>query len=94
MSLVQIREELCAINEALTYGEVEFMYDVMGVTMSFTHPSEVLDDYISGIDVMMEYGEDRDELRNMLDGMKEARHSFELVELEKPIELLESYLKD
>ncbi len=93
MSLVQLREELSAINEGLFYGEIEFTYDAMGFTMSFSHPSEIIGDMVGELDDMIENEmADPDELALMLSGMKEMVYSFDLMELKTPIATLEAYL--
>jgi len=95
MSLAQLKEELRAINEGLFYGEIEFTYDAMGFSMSFSHPSEIIGDMVGELDAMMEYDSaDPDELKLMLSGMKEMVYSFDLIELKTPIATLENYLEN
>lgn len=94
MSLSQLREELSSINEGLFYGEIEFTYDAMGFTMSFSHPSEIIGDMVGELDAMLEYDTaDPEELNLMLSGMKEMIYSFDLMELKTPIATLENYLE-
>ncbi len=95
MSLVQLREELSAINEGLFYGEIEFTYDAMGFTMSFSHPSEIIGDMVGELDDMIENDTGSpEELNIMLSGMKEMVYSFDLMELKLPIATLEKYLEN
>ena len=49
MQLEQLRDSLNAVNEGLFYGEIEFSYDVMGFSMIFTHPSEIIGDMIGSV---------------------------------------------
>ena len=95
MQLEQLRNSLNAVNEGLFYGEIEFSYDAMGFSLIFTHPSEILGDMIGELDVMIEHeSADPDELNLMLSGIKELRYSYDLVELNEAIEILEAYIKD
>ena len=95
MSLELLRQQLWEINEGLFYGEIEFTYDAMGFSMAFSHPSEIIGDMVGELDVMIEQEMgDPEELNMMLSGMKEMLFSFDLMELKKPIETLEDYLKN
>ena len=95
MSLEQLREELKKIIEGLYYDEIEFSYDAMGFTMSFSHPAELLGDMVGELDAMIEYNTpDLEELEMMLGGLKEMRYSFDLVVLRDAIEGLEEFLKE
>ena len=95
MQLEQLRDSLNAVNEGLFYGEIEFSYDVMGFSMIFAHPSEIIGDMIGELDMMIEHeNADPDELELMLSGIKELRYSYDLVELGEAIEILEACIKD
>ena len=95
MSLEKLKEELQQINEGLFYGEIEFTYDAMGFSMAFSHPSEIIGDMVGELDIMIENEmADPEDLKMMLAGMKEMLFSFDLIELNPPIETLENYLSN
>ena len=95
MQLEQLRDSLNAVNEGLFYGEIDFSYDVMGFSMIFTHPSEILGDMCGELDYTIEHETaDMDELNLMLSGIKELRYSYDLVELGEAIEILTEYIEE
>lgn len=95
MKLEQILEKLTAITEGLFYDEIEFSYDAMGFTMSFSHPAELLGDMCAELSTMIEYDTaDPEELSLILSGLKEMRFSFDLVVLNESIEMLENYISE
>lgn len=93
--LEQLRDNLSEITRALFYDEIEFTYDAMGFTMAFSHPAELLGDMCAELDNMLEYGtENAEDLNMILSGMKEMVFSFDLVQLNDSIKLLEAYLAE
>ena len=93
--LEQLKDNLSEITRALFYDEIEFTYDAMGFTMAFSHPAELLGDMCAELDTMLEYGtENAEDLNMILSGLKEMVFSFDLVQLNDSIKLLEAYLEE
>ena len=96
MNLVDICQEVIAIEEGLDCGTIAFTCDNLSSAMKCGHPVEIYDSIIAEIfwDIQAGNEPEKAKLESVLKGLKRFKRSFKVKELSKPIKDLTAYLSE
>lgn len=96
MNLKEICNEVAAVIEGLEYGSIQFTYDKLACAMKIGHPADILGEVISEIFFDVQEGRvpEKDNVENVLKGLKRFKRSFKVKELSEPIKEMEAYLSN
>lgn len=96
MNLNEICTNILDVEKALLEGRIEFTFDNLACAMKYDHPGWELDDILAEIFFEVRAGKvpDRNNVENVLKGLKRFKRAFKVKELSKPIKDLTQYLSE
>ena len=96
MNLNEICTNILEVEKALLEGRIQFTFDNLACAMKYDHPGWELDDILAEIffDVRAGKVPARENVENVLKGLKRFKRAFKVKELGKPIKDLTQYLAE
>ena len=95
MNLFDICMEIAMVENGLAEGSIQFDYPKLAMAMGAGHPADILDDIFCEVGEAVYLGKDvtKEQLENLLSGIKSFSNDFKIKELKLPISHLKEYIE-